>query len=73
MQVIPQSPAFNSSGIDRSEEGLTVNKKLTEEIKTEAIISAGSVSHQSDMNFQNSVNMSTAVDAAKYSGKQSIK
>ena len=67
LQVIPQSPAFNSSGIDRSEEGLTVNKKLTEEIKTEAIISAGSVSHPSDMNFQNSVNMSTAVDAAKYS------
>ncbi|CAL5212228.1 unnamed protein product [Lathyrus oleraceus] len=67
LEVITQSPALDSSGIARSEEGLTMNKNLGEETRMEAIISAGSVSHQSNLNFQNSVNMSTAIDATKCS------
>ncbi|KAL5056199.1 hypothetical protein RYX36_036881 [Vicia faba] len=67
LEVITQSPALDSNGIARSEEGLTMNKNLGEETRMEAIISAGSVSHQSNLNFQNSVNMFTAVDATKRS------
>lgn len=67
LEVITQSPALDSSGIARSEEGLTMNKNLGEETRMEAILSAGSVSQQSNLNIQNSVNMSTAVDATKRS------
>ncbi|GAU22988.1 hypothetical protein TSUD_98160 [Trifolium subterraneum] len=67
LQVSTQSPALHSSGIATSEEGLTVVNNIAAETRIEAIISAGSVSHQSDLNLQNSVNMSTTVDAAKCS------
>jgi hypothetical protein len=67
LQVSTQSPGLHSSGIVRSEEGLTVVDNIAAETRTEAIISAGLVSHQSDPNLQNSVNMSTTVDAAKFS------
>ncbi|CAJ2654590.1 unnamed protein product [Trifolium pratense] len=67
LQVSTQSSALHSNGIARSEEGLTVVNNIAAETRIEAITSAGSVSHQSDTNLQNSVNMSTTVDAVNCS------
>ncbi|KAJ1378783.1 Zinc finger, PHD-type [Sesbania bispinosa] len=69
--VITQSPAPESSDNASSKECPTVDMKLPEETRTESVISAGSgsvsVSHQSDIHYHNSVNMSTAADPAKCS------
>lgn len=64
---ITHSPAPEGSGIASNQECSTVNIKLSEETRTEETISAGLVSHQSDLNCQSSINMSNPVDPAKCS------
>lgn len=67
--VITQSPAPESSGNAGGKECSAVNMTIPEETGMELVISAGSVSisHQSDMNYQNSVNISSAEDLANCS------
>ncbi|XP_027347910.1 DDT domain-containing protein PTM-like [Abrus precatorius] len=69
--VSTQSPAPASSGNISSKECPTVNMKLPEDTRMEPVISADlgsvSVSYHSDVNYQSSVNRSSAVDPAKCS------